>query len=577
MPIAVDVQHPSGPFRLTFDQEPTSEQVDEAVQSLAPEDIAALRRQVSPTAQAGLGGIATAARMAAPTVAMVGLPTALAIAAPTALAGVGAGLAVRAGLGALGGFAGLTGAKGLIGAGPRTKTEAVMEALGPLLGELPISYFKPSKAQEALTGLWRTVARKAGRPLPPITDAVSAGEAAAQFSRDVGGLLRTRIGKMRSRLGKERDRYFTRLNKIADRHKIAGELSPRSLGLIDEILGPLGEESAAARQVIETGILDSSGRMISRGALQAEAQQLDEMTALLQRLRETAAVGGAVPLSDLTRLRLLAFDEVPQFTHALGAPAKTGPNPYIALRASVGDDVARMAAGTPAERAALEANNFYTNEFLPGKKALRLVNNASPEAVIDTLIGSKDYGNVTRFLGMLDEPTQNAVRSAWFQNRIEGARDASGLVSGEALFGQWKGLDSTIKRALGGKDWRQVGAFMETLEVQARRAKYLGQVRIPQALTLSLGVGSVAAALGGRDGESSMLTAVAWLTGTAAGAGVLAQIVASPATRRLAQEGLTKRGQVGWRLFGQAIDRSVLELTATQETSGVTRGQGQQP
>lgn len=521
-----------------------------------PEAAEAIKQQANPLAQAGPEGPAMLGQAGLEIAKQEALPTALGLGV-TALAGPAAGLATRATLagGAAVGGANIT--RILRGQPQMTGGEAALEAGLAALPEVPISLLRASTTTKLLEKFARRAGIQGLRPVVNASEIAEAGEATLRASEEVGRRLRTEVPRLRAQLGATRDAKFNAVRTLADKHKLMAVPSERSSAALSETLALVNEELQAATKIQKTGIIDpSTGKEITREIVKADSGELRELAELLTR----ASTGGRVPYSDLSRIRLLVHDRVPQFSAMLSPGAIKGRNPFIELRNSLSEDLVNTAAGTPVEAAARAANDFLINEFKPTKTALsKLDKSPSPESAVNVLVRS-DPGQFRRIMRSLDPQTQNEVRGAFAAGLFTEARDAAGIVNLGQVVAHLDALPAASRRELMRGGEKEYTKILESMQAEMTRMRLAGQFRLPQAITLSVGAGSVGSALA----SGGIGSALPWLAGTAGGIQVMTRIMSNPGARRLMARGLETQGQAGARFIGQAIDRAIADIAAPE-------------
>lgn len=495
------------PYKLTFDREPTPEEIDQVVSTIRAQRPESSFTQALSTATRT--GVATLGEV----VKQETLPGAIATLAPTVIAGPGAGLAVRAGLAGLGSLAGRIGTAGLRGQpAPGGLAQAAELAMGGL-PEIPARALDPSAARQITTAL----SKEAG---------VRGGITAQAQASQVGRVLRRSVGDIRAQASRDIDRLYTKVDSLATSRGLAGDVSPLTTQRGQEVLAAIDELGLTTPEKLR-------------------------MQTAVQRLSS----GQPLPFTEMHSLWREVSDLGDAFAKTLGRGPR---NPLNQLSASLKGDIRAVAAGTPVERALDTADSAYVNEFLPTIKAVKNIDSAAPEDVVNTLVTKPSA--LKRVLQRVDPKVAADMRSAWWADALEGAKDNAGLVDPRLLKSRIMDLKPASRRVLVEEN-ASVKRLTENLEALVKRDDFAQQHSLLQTvLPATAGVGAVYATGNIALGTAALLT-------TVAGTRAMGRIMANPAARRLFAKGLARErrdARAAGRLLIQAGARAGVDFFAPE-------------
>ena len=476
--------------------------------ALRPELQAAGQAATAMPSGSPLPGIAQAAQAGGQMVqdfaAQEGLPSALAAAAPVVLqrAFPAAGLAARL---AAGGIGALAGRQANVAAGvspPQTLMQQAAEFLSGMGGELPAGVFDPSDAQQIVGAL----AKRGG-----VSKTLRANEA----QQAIGGALRRRVSDIDGQARTTLNNMYRKVEALASAAGASAQPSEptlRAVQTVSEAMGDLGLTTP---------------------------EKLRVQTALTRLIDDK-------PL-DFAEMRKV-WREVGELGDGFAKTLGRGPrNPLNTLAGSIKNDLRQMVAGTPAERRFEAADNYYVNDYLPTTRAVRNIDNAAPEDVVNALV--KKPAHLRQVLSRVSPETATQMRTAWIADAIETTRDNTGLPDIKLLNTRLKALKGSARRLVI-EDHASFNRTTNALEALIGRQDFLNQFRLLQSPVL-VGMGSgVGAALA----TGNIPLGIAAMVATNGGVRALARIMHDPRARRLFAKGLARE-----RTDAQLASRFILQ------------------
>jgi hypothetical protein len=385
---------------------------------------------------------------------------------------------------------------------PQTPMQQAATFLSGAGGELPAGVFDPSDAQQIVNAL----AKRGG---------VAKTLRAEETQRAVGGVLRRHVGDIDGQARSTLDTMYRKVEALASAAGAAAQPSESTLRAVQTVSEALNDLGLTQPEKLRVQVALS--RLIDDKPL--------DFAEMRKVWREVGELGDG-------------------FAKTLGRGPR---NPLNTLAGSIKNDLRTMVAGTPAEKRFEAADNYFVNDFLPTTRAVRNIDNAAPEDVVNTLV--KKPAALRRVLERVSPETAQDMRTAWIADAIETSRDNNGLPDIKMLNTRLKALKGSARRLVI-EDHASFGRTTEALNALIGRQDFLNQFRLLQSPVL-VGMGSgVGAALA----TGNIPLGIAAMVATNGGVRTLARIVHDPRARRLLAKGLARE-----RTDVQAAGRFILQ------------------
>ena len=427
--------------------------------------------------------------------------------------GPAAGLATRGALAGVGSLAGRFGNAALGIQPPPSGLEQAAELAFGFTPETMAGALDPSTSKQIVNAL----SKRGGVP---------SGADALRLNVAVGGALRRRVGDIDGQARSTLNNMYRKVETLASAAGVVGQPSEHTLRAVQTV----------------------SEAMNDLGLTQPE------------KLRVQVALSRLVddkPL-DFAEMRK-TWREVGELGDGFAKTLGRGPrNPLNTLAGSIKNDLRQMVAGTPAERRFEQADDYYVNDFLPTTRAVRNIDNAAPEDVVNALV--KKPAHLRQVLSRVSPEMSAKMRTAWIAGTLEDARDMSGLPDVEALLKRFKALKGSARTAIV-DDQASFRRAAEKLQELVAREGFTNQFRLLQSGAL-VGMG---AGVGAALTTGNIMAGVGAMLGTTGGVYTLARIMHNTQARKLFTRGLaleSRNAQAAGRLILQAGERAGVDWYA---------------